>query len=92
MDNYQLMQAMSISTDIDQQNSVIMNGAIQPQLWDAIMQPEVLESLFPTTVLAKALMAQFRLLKDQQLYETFLNYFCTCANSANRKANKISQH
>ena len=53
MDNYQLMQAMSISTDIDQQNSVIMNGAIQPQLWDAIMQPEVLGSLFPTTVLAK---------------------------------------
>ena len=53
----------------------MMNGAIQPQLWDDIMQPELLGSHFPTTILAKALVAQFRLLKDQPLAETLLNYF-----------------
>ena len=69
-----LIQAISILTD--QQHSIMMNGAIQPQLWDAIMQPEVLASPFPTTVLAKALVAQFRWGRCPHLYTVNMNKDC----------------
>ena len=79
-----LVLAINILTD--QQDSIMMNGNITPQLWDEILHPDVLGSLCPTMVIAKALIAQIRLIEDQLLSETILFYFSSGTTPRKTKA------
>ena len=57
------------------QDEIMETGSISAQLWDELFQPDVLGTLQPTAVIARATIASIRQMKDALVAETILEFF-----------------
>ena len=62
---------------IDNEATIMGNAAVTQELWEAMMHKGMLGDLYPTTILAKALLAKLRQTENEVLYETIIYYFST---------------
>jgi hypothetical protein len=58
-----------------QQEEIMATGTIVPQLWDELLHPDLLGNLCPTSVLIRAFITQIKLMNDDILKETIMEYF-----------------
>ena len=70
-----LQRAISIIED--QQDDIMNTGNISAQLWDELLHPDLLGSFHPTAVITRAFLAQMKLMKDDILRDTILEYFAS---------------
>ena len=57
------------------QDEIMETGSISAQLWDELFQPDVLGTLQPTAVIARATIASIRQMKDALVAETIVEFF-----------------
>ena len=57
------------------QDEIMETGSISAQLWDELFQPDVLGTLQPTAVIARATIASIRQMKDALMAETIVEFF-----------------
>ena len=76
-----LLQAINIIET--NQDEIMSSGTILSPLWDEILHPDILGSLCPTPVLTRAFIAQIKLIQDEYLRDTVLEYLTT--NSAPKR-------
>ena len=65
------------------QDKIMSSGTILSPLWDEILHPDILGSLCPTAVLTRAFIAQIKVIQDEYLRDTILEYLTT--NSAPKR-------
>jgi len=61
----------------DQQDDIMNTGNISAQLWDELLHPDLLGSFHPTAVITRVFLAQMKLMKDDILRDTILEYFAS---------------
>ena len=76
-----LLQAINIIET--NQDEIMSSGTILSPLWDEILHPDILGSLCPMPVLTQAFIAQIKLIQDEYLRDTVLEYLTT--NSAPKR-------
>ena len=57
-----------------QYEEIMATGTIVPQIWDKLLQPDLLGNLCPTTVMTRAFIAQIKQIDDEILRDTILEY------------------
>ena len=65
------------------QDDLMSTGVISTGVWDELFQTDSLGSLHPTTVIARAVVAQILQMKDTLVSQTIIEYFKT--NSTPKK-------
>ena len=71
------------------QDDLMSTGVISAGVWDELFQPDSLGSLHPTTVIARAVVAQILQMKDTLVSQTFIEYFKT--NSTLKKTKSANE-
>ena len=66
-------------------------GSISAQLWDELFQPDVLGTLQPTAVIARATIASIRQMKDALVAETIVEFFKTLSPPKKTKVSKSKE-
>jgi hypothetical protein len=64
---------------IDYEATIIVmgNAALTQELWEGLMHKGMLGKMYPTTILAKAILTTLGKIANEYLYETVLQYFKT---------------